>query len=158
MSKVNKPKYDKLHETDVQMLTRIGKKFAILIICIMLLDQIIDLLSSVLDVVLDILHIAMELAETGLEWSLEMLLDTEHHQNETLLINVLLLIIAFLVFRLIINLPRINRWVFRRCKAAWLWHRHKERVCWHRLPMDRKIKIWTTYLTGMSCVLFLLTM
>ncbi len=158
MKNLNKKKYDKLHETDVQMLTRIGKKFAIIIAFITLIDTLIDVLSSLLDMLLDLLHIAMEFIESWLEWLLEHLLNADHQQSDTIIVNAFLVCALYLLFRLIRNTPRIKRWIYRRVKATWLRYKHREKVYWHALPLSRKIKVSTTYLVGISSVLFLLTM
>lgn len=151
-------RYDKQSETDGQMLLRVGKKFALLVGVILMFDSLLDLLMGLIDLATELLHLVIELVESGLEAIIEHFLSTHHHETETMIANVVIVIfiIVFVVFLKL--LPKLFTRLRRNTKAACL-RRERRAVCeWEILTLNRKVKIVCVYVVGFSCVLFLLTL
>ncbi len=151
-------KYQKMDESDGQMLIRIAKKFVALFIIIFLFDFLIDVLSTLLDYFIEFVHLVIEFFEYSLESLLEYFLESMPYESEIILVNFVLLITAYLLFRLYFNMPRLYRWLSRWIKAAWLRHKRKKMAYWKSLSLIRKIKIMTTYGVGIVCILFFVTL
>ncbi len=158
MNNTKKIKYDKRYESDGQMLIRISKKFAVLFVVIFMFDTIFELLHNVFDVTLTVLHTILDFFEYSLELLLEHLLNANHQQSDMIIVNFTIVFGIYLFYRFCLVLPRFTNWVKRRIKAAWLRRKRREIHCWHALPFNRKIKVCIVYLTGISCILFLVTL
>lgn len=158
MNDAKKIKYDKRNESDRQMLLRISKKFAILSVLLLMFDQLLDLLSGVIDLLLEIIHIVIEFFEYSIELLLEHVLNANHQESEVMIVNFVILISLFGVYKFCLILPQLYIWSKRRIKAAWLRYKRRETVYWHSLPLDRKIKVSMTYSFGICAILFLITL
>ena len=80
--------YDKRHESDWQMLKRIGGKFAVVFFLILISDTLLDWLLGLIDLLFEFLHIIIELVEYSFEVILEHTLHTDHYHNEVVIVNV----------------------------------------------------------------------
>jgi len=140
------------------MLIRISIKFAILFVLIFLFDSLLDLLSGLIDLIVEILHLVIEFFEYSIELLLEHVLNANHQESEVIIVNFTIVIGLYLIYRLCRVIPRLFNWLFRRTKAAWLRRKRRENAYWQALPLNRKIKIGTTYFIGISCILFFVTL
>lgn len=82
-------------ETDRELLIRIGRKFAIILVIILFFDSIFDLLSGLIDLLLEVLHLLVEFFEYTLEILLEHLLGTNHHEGEIIIANIVILVVLY---------------------------------------------------------------
>jgi len=156
MSLSKKLKYNKLNESDQQMLIRISTKFAIFFVVIFLFDTILDLLSGLIDHALELLHLIIEFFEYSLVLLLEHILNANHHESDIMIVNFAIILGLYGIYRFCLDIPRLFVWSTRRTKAAWLKRKRREVACWRSLPLKRKVKVCITYLTGASCILFLI--
>ena len=140
------------------MLIRIGTKFAILFVIIFMFDSLLDLLSGLIDLVIELLHLVIEFFEYSIELLLEHILNANHQESEVIIVNVAILVLLYLFYRLCLVIPRFFVWIMRRTKAAWLRRKRHETACWRAQTLNRKIKVGTTYFIGISCILFLITL
>ena len=140
------------------MLIRISTKFAILFVLIFMFDTLLDLLSGLIDFVVEILHLVIEFFEYSIELLLEHVLNANHQESEVIIVNFAIVIGLYGTYRLCLVIPRLFVWLTRRTKAAWLRRKRRENDYWRALPLNRKIKIGTTYVIGISCILFLITL
>ena len=154
----NNLKYDKLNESDQQMLIRISTKFAILFVIIFMFDSLLDLLSGLIDLVIELLHLVIEFFEYSIELFLEHILNANHQESEVIIVNVAILVLLYLFYRFCLVIPRFFVWIMRRTKAAWLRRKRREAACWRAQTLNRKIKVGTTYFIGISFILFLITL
>ncbi len=153
-----KATYNKLEESDGQMLLRIGSKFVIVIMVILLFDFFLDIMMSAFDLITHLLHLVMEVLELGIDTLLEYLFNINHQMTDLIWVNTLLFCLLLGVYIFLANLPKITRKFCRRSKASWLIHKRKEKARWRALPFGRKIKVSIAYFTGVNCVMFLLTL
>ncbi len=143
-------------ETDLQMLVRIGKKFAVFFIILLFLNPIIDLLASVFDLIGEMVHLFLEIFETILEDALDLLFNFNHVQSEVILFNGGLLFAGFLLITLCRKIPKILLRFKRAMLAYWLRYKRRKASYWRHLSWHRKIKLVTLYSLGISLLTFLL--
>jgi hypothetical protein len=121
-------------------------------------DSILDLLSGLIDLVVEILHLVIEFFEYSIELLLEHFLNANHHESDVIIVNFAIIIGLYGIYRLCRVIPRLFNCFIRRTKAAWLRRKRQENAYWQALPLNRKIKVGTTYVIGVSCILFLITL
>ncbi len=153
-----KATYDKLEETDGQMLLRIGSKFVIVIMLILLFDFFVDVITLAFSLLIEMLHLVMEIVEFGVDSLLEYLFDLNHNMTDLVWVNTLLIGVLVGFYLFLTRLPKLTRKTCRYIKASWLVHQRKEKACWKALPLMRKIKVSIAYFTGVNCVMFMLTL
>ncbi len=151
-------KYDKRNESDQQMLIRISTKFAILFVVIFMFDSLLDLVSGLIDLVIELLHLIIEFFEYSIESLLEHILNANHQQSDVIIVNFVIILGLYGIYRLCLVIPRLFNWSTRRTKAAWLKRKRRETAYWRALSLNRKIKVGTAYLIGISCILFFVTL
>ncbi len=150
--------YAKYRESDRKMLIRIGKKFALLIMTILLFDTIIDMMSSLIDIITEVLHIGIEVIEYSLEVIIEHLLHADHHQSETIIVNIALISAFYLSYKFSSSLYQAFIRQIHYCHTIWKNHQCREIATWQALTLSRKIKVILAYAVGIMCVLFLITL
>lgn len=140
------------------MFIRISTKFAILFVIIFMFDSLLDLVSGLIDLVIELLHLVIEFFEYSIELLLEHILNANHQESEVIIVNVAILVLLYLFYRFCLIIPRFFVWITRRTKAAWLRRKRRETACWRAQTLNRKIKVGTAYLIGISCILFFVTL
>ncbi len=150
--------YQKCHESDGEMLARISTKFAVLITVILLFDTIIDVIGTIVDFAIGIFHICIELIEYSLEMLIEHVLNANHHQSETIIVNVALLLALYLFYKFAFVTYKAAIRQKRRYQAAWIKRKRREAATWKVLTLVRKVEVVLTYLVGISLILFLITL
>jgi hypothetical protein len=150
--------YEKYHESDGEMLLRVGKKFTILITVILLSDTIIDMICTFADFAGGLLHLFIEFIEYSLEVLVEHVLHADHHQSETIIVNAALLISFYLFYKFYFVIYEAAIRKKRAYQVAWIKHIRREAATWEMLTLARKIKVVITYFIGISLVLFLITL
>jgi len=146
--------YDLNLESDRQMLIRIGKKFALIFVVILMFDSLLDWSLGIIDLMLEGLHLIIEAIEYSIELILEHTLHTDHHHSEMIIVNGTIVITLYLLYRFFRATPRLLSLLEKKC----LFQLNKNFSCWQSAPLLRKVKLSTLYCLGLSCVLFLLTL
>jgi len=144
---------EKPQETDRQMLTRISKKFALILVVIFMFDTLIDWILGLIDLMLEGSHILIEAIEYSIEILLEHTLHTDHQHSEIIIVNGTILLCLYLTYRLYFLIPKLCSRFIKKCS---LYAKHKS-IDWHEIPLIRKAKISTVYCLGITCILFILT-
>ena len=149
--------YDKRVESDQQMLQRVGKKFAALILFILLFDTLLDWFLGLLDIVFHLVHLLIETIEYSLELLLVSTLNTNPQQSETIIVNSVIIIALYLAYQLMLAAPQLTMRFKRNCRAAWLRHIRRETSCWQSMSLNHKIKWVGAYSFGTICLLLFIT-
>jgi len=147
-------KYDINQETDSQMLKRIGKKFALILVFIFMFDTIFDWFIGLLDLMYEGFHIIIEAVEYSIELILEYAFHTDHQHSEMIIVNGAILLAVYLLYRLYKAIPKL---LSKLTKSFSLYLDHKFSY-WQAIPLIRKLKLITTYCIGISCILFTVTL
>lgn len=145
-------------DSDRQMLARVAWQFFWLFIVLLFFEDLLDLVTDVVHSVFEILHLLIEFLEGLVEDFLEHLLHTDHHQSETIIVNAVLLLGLYGLYRLFRALPRIFRRIKRNYLAAWLNYKRRKYSYWRALSSTQKIKLTAAYSTGLALLLFWLTL
>lgn len=140
------------------MLARVARQFFWLFVILFFFEDLLDFAVEIGHSVFEILHLLIEFIEGYVEEILEHLLHTDHHQSETIIVNAVLLIGLYGLYRFVRAFPHIVRRLKRNCSAAWLKHRRRRLAYWRALLPDQKIKLTAAYLTGLALLLFWLTL
>jgi len=146
-------KNDKTQETDQQMLIRISKKFALILIVIFMFDTLIDWFLGLLDLMIEGSHIVIEAIEYSIEILLETTLHTDHQHSEMIIVNGTILLCLYLTYRLYFLIPKLYAKFIKKCNL----YAERQSTRWHETPLIRKVKVSTVYCLGISCILFILT-
>ncbi len=149
---------DQHYETDRQMLIRIARQFALLIIVILLLDEILEFVIEVLHFIFELLHLFIEAIEEFVESVLELLLNTGHHASEIIIVNTVLVVMIYGLYRFYRAWPRLYRRSKRNRLAAWLRYKRRKARHWRARPRNQKIKLIAAYTAGTALLLFWLTL
>lgn len=145
-------------DSDRNMLARVAWQFFWLFIALLFFEDLLDLVTDVAHSVFEILHLLIEAIESSIEEILEHLLHTDHHQSETIIVNAVLLLGFYGLYRLFRALPRISRRIIRNYFAAWLNYKRRKFSYWRALSSTQKIKLTAAYSTGLALLLFWLTL
>ncbi|MCL7423257.1 MAG: hypothetical protein M8364_20415 [Methylobacter sp.] len=149
---------DQQYETDRQMLLRVARQFAVLFIAIILFDDIFGFVAEVLHFIFELLHLFIEVIEGFIEEVLEHLLHTGHHASETIIVNTVLIIMIYGLYRFYRASPRLYRRIKRNRLAAWLRYKRRKTRQWRARPRKQKIKLIAAYTAGTALLLFWLTL
>ncbi|HBA64941.1 MAG TPA: hypothetical protein DCZ48_01960 [Methylococcaceae bacterium] len=141
-------------ESDRQMLARVARKFFWLFLILFFFEDLLDFAIDIVHSIFEILHLLIEFIEGYVEEILEHLLHTDHHQSETIIVNVVLLFGLYGFYRLIRALPRFFRRVRRNVVAGWLNYKRRKAAYWRALLPAQKLKLTAAYLTGLALLLF----
>ncbi len=139
------------------MVIRISKKFAVLFIIILMFDLLLEMLLETIELIAEFVHLIFEFFEYMLELMLEHIFHASHHESETIIINIAIILTLYGLYRYLHIAPNQFRSLKRRIKLNWLKRIRKESACWHSLSLNRKIKVSLVYLVGITATLFLLT-
>lgn len=153
-----KPAPESPDDSDRQLLTRVAWQFFWLFIVLLFFEDLLDLVTDVAHSIFEILHLLIEVLEGLVEEILEHLLHTDHHQSEMIIVNTVLLIGLYGLYRLIRALPRIFRRVKRNYLAVWLNYKRRKYNYWRALSPVKKIKLAAAYSTGLMLLLIWLTL
>jgi hypothetical protein len=158
MIDTNKVTYEKQNESDQQMLLRIGKKFAVLFILLLMFDLVIDLLSGLIDMLIDLFHLILDAIEYSIELILEYFFNSNHQESDVIIVNFAIILALIGIYRLCLFIPLIYARLKKRIKTSCSNRKQKEIECWQSLSLNRKIKVALTYIVGISAILFMLTL
>lgn len=142
--------YDAEYESDRHMTIRVGKKFAVLFIVLLLFDPLLDLLASVLDMAIEAVHLGVEILETLIEDALDFFFSINHVQSEIIMFNGFLLLAGIALIVLVRILPRLLHRIKRNVFARWLHYKRRKAFYWRHLPWHCKIKLIILYTLGIS--------
>ncbi|MCK9606300.1 MAG: hypothetical protein M0R33_07595 [Methylomonas sp.] len=141
-----------------ELLSRIGRQFALLFIVIVLFDHLIEWLVEGFHLILELLHLLIEVMEHLAEELLEHLLHTSHHQSETIIFNTVMLLAVFGIFHLFQRWPELSLSWRTRAQTGWQNYKMQKVGAWQRLPRRHKLIVTGAYATGVILILFLLTL
>ena len=139
--------YDKNGESDQQMFIRVSKKFAVLIFIIFTFD-------TLLEWGLGIAHLVIELIEYSLEVILDYGFQTGHHLSEIIIVNAVIIIALFGLYKLYKKIPKI----YQQSKQSLVIKCDNQLLAWKILSLSRNIEVIFTYSLGVSTVFLLLTL
>ncbi|WP_305908630.1 hypothetical protein Q9L42_009740 [Methylomarinum sp. Ch1-1] len=145
-------------ESDLQMLARVGRRFALLFFILLFFEDISDFLLESLHVAFELIHVFLEVIELSVEIALEHLFHTSHHESEIIMINALLLGAIYLSYRLARSWPALPRRLQKRFTDAWLHYKNHKIAYWRSLTKAQQIKLTSAYVAGFSLMLFWLTL
>ena len=148
--------YDKRYESDRQMLQRIGGKFAVLFVIILMFDTLLDWFLGLIDLAIHLIHLIIQAIEYSLLVFLEYLFDFDQQQSETIIVNATVIFALYLVYRLILAVPGLTIWIKQYCLSAWLRYIKQESTCWQAMSLTHKIKWLSAYSIGTTCLIFFL--
>jgi glucan phosphoethanolaminetransferase (alkaline phosphatase superfamily) len=132
MNITKKEPSEKLSESDGQMLIRISKKFVVLFILILMFDSLLDWLFGFIDIVVELIHIVIEFFEYSLEIFLEHIFNANHHESEIIIVNFVIIIALYGIYRFCFILPQFYIGIKRRIKVAWL-RRKQAKIAYGKL-------------------------
>ncbi len=142
------------YHSDKEMLMHVGVKFLLVFAVIISFDLLIELALMILDFIFEILHILIEIIDEILESLLKNRLPTSHHQNEVIIVNVALIIVLLIIYKIFHGVRYIYR-LKRHIKADWLSYKKRQSLSWQLLPIMSKLKLVAAYCTGFSLLFFL---
>ena len=149
--------YDKRNESDRQMLQRVGGKFAVLFLVILMFDTLLDWFLRLTDLATHLIHLIVQAIEYLFVIILWNLFQINQQQSETILVNVTIIIALYLAYRLILATPNLIVRVKQYLLSAWLRLIKRESSCWQAMSLTHKIKWLSAYSFGTTCLLFLMT-
>lgn len=141
-------------ETDKQMFSRIGKRFALLFVFIFMFDTLFDWFLGIMDLLLEGVHIIIEAIEYSIELILENTLQTNHQDSEIIIVNGTIIISLFILYRLFLTIPKLYSLL---CKS-WSHYIERKSSYWESISLSRKVKVVSTYCVGFTCMFFVLTL
>lgn len=144
--------------SDGEMLLKIARNFGILFVIIFLFDTIIDGLLWLIDMFVELFHIAIEAVEYSIEILLENIFHTDHFQSELIIVNSVIIIGLFALFRFLVAVPKWFIVYKRNLKAMWLRSIRRRSSNWREMSTVCKIKWFSAYSFGSTCLLFLVTL
>lgn len=147
-------KNDKSLETDGEMLIRIGKKFTLLSVILLMSDTLFDWIIGLLDLMTEGVHIVIESIEYSIELILENIFQTDHQQSEMIIVNGALLLSLYFAYRLYLATPKLCSFIAKK----WTLYLEHKISYWQAMPLIRKTKLTCAYCFGISCILFLVTL
>lgn len=136
------------------MLQRVARKFGVLFFVILMFDTILDFLMGLIDIVLHLLHLIIEAIEYSLDLILEYIFHTSTHQNETIIVNVFIILALYLIYRLTLAIPSLYIRCERSCMAMGLRYIRRETSCWRAMSLTHKIKWLSAHTLGTACLVF----
>lgn len=146
-----------IDETEWQMLTKVGKKFAALFFFILMIDDLFDWLTELLYFAFELSYVILELTEYLFEMALANLLHTDHRQNEIIFVYVATAIVLFASYRFYLAIPELYlRWK-KNLQAFCIMRVKHETAYWQALSVYQKVKLTAAYTLGTGCLLFWLT-
>ncbi|MFU8790171.1 MAG: hypothetical protein ACNA7G_14165 [Methylobacter sp.] len=145
-------------QTDRQLLTRIARQFIAVFLLIVFLDTLLEWLAEGLHILFELLHLVIEVLEHLIEELLEHLLHTSHHQSETIIFNIAMLLAVFGIYYLFRCWPALSLGLQRRLQTIWQNYRNRTTQAWQRLPRRQKRIVAVAYASGSALILFLLTL
>lgn len=145
--------YNLNKESDRQMLTRISKKFALLLVFIFMFDTLLDWFLGLMDLLIEVIHILIEAIEYSIELLLEHIFHTDHQQSEMIIVNGAIIISLFLLYKFCLSIPKLCNKLNKSC----LLYVERKLSYWQMIPLKKQIKLVVAYSVGISIVLFFLT-
>ncbi|MGZ8928844.1 MAG: hypothetical protein ACXW03_10360 [Methylobacter sp.] len=85
----------------------VGRQFVVLFLVLLFFDDPPGFVIGVLHVIFELLHLTIEVIEHFTEEMLEHTLHTDHHQSETIIVNAVLLIALYGLYRSYRAWPRL---------------------------------------------------
>lgn len=149
--------YDKQDESDVQMIKRIARKFAILFFIIFMFDTLLDWFLSLMDSAYELIHLFVEFIEYSIEVILGYTLQTNHQESETIIVNATIIIGIYVFYRFCRALPQLFSYFKDKLSAMWLRAIERESSYWQALTIMRKIKLIAVYSIGITFLSSVLT-
>lgn len=143
-------------KTDSKVLINLGIKFVFLYFVLLMFDVLLDGLMMIFDFLVELIHILIEIVELLAEEGVEMVFHTEHHQSETILLNLVSIIALILLYYFIKALPHLivvwEKRLLNKMKEYW-----RERVLqWHLFSIGLKLKFTLVYILGSLGLIMLL--
>lgn len=148
--------YDKHHESDCQMLQRVGRNFGILFFVILMFDTLLDWLLGLIDLIFQIIYLIIETIEYALLLFLEHLFNFNQHQGETVIVNGTIIFTLYLAYRFMLVAPDLTVRAKQYLLSRWSQFIKQEYSCWQSMSLSYKLKWLGAYSFGASCLLFFL--
>ena len=148
--------YDKCCESDRQMIQRVGRKFAVLFLVILMFDTLLDWFLGLIDIAIHLLHLIIQAIEYSLLISLEHWFHFDQQQSEMIVVNAAIIIALYLSYRLILATPGLIVHIKQYLRSVWIRYIERESSTWRAVSLNRKIKCISVYSLGTTCLLFLM--
>lgn len=149
--------YNKINESNRQMLARISIKFLIFIFIILTFDSLLGWFLECINYLFTLVHLLIESIEYSLIVVLEYTLQTDRHHSEAIIVNGTIMIALYALYRLYLNTPKLYLRIKRNFFAVCLKHMKREFAYWRTLKLNQKATLITCYITGFGCLfLFIL--
>jgi hypothetical protein len=150
--------YDKKGESNQQMLVRIGIKFLILIFIILIFDSLLDWLLGGIHTIVELIHLLIKVIEYFLELILEYGLQIDYHQNEIIIVNIIIISMLYTFYHLYRHISISNLYfrMKRNIFSFYLKCIRRELDYWRSLTLVRKTILITCYFVALTCLLFIL--
>ena len=145
--------YDKRYESDCQMLQRVGRNFAVLLVIILMFDTLLDWFMGLIDLAIHLIHIMIEAIEYMLELLLSSTLQTTPQQSEMIIVNATIIFVLYLAYRLMLATPGLIIRVQQYLLSIWVQFIKRESTYWRARSLFHKIKWLCAYSLGTACLL-----
>jgi hypothetical protein len=145
--------HDKRNESDRQMLLRVGRKFAVLFLVILMFDTLLDWFLGLTDLAIQLLQLIIQAIEYLFVIILWDLFQVNQQQSETILVNFTIIIALYLAYQLILAAPNLIIRVKQYLLSAWLQRIQRESSCWQAMSLIHKIKWLSAYSVGSTSLL-----
>lgn len=135
------------------MLQRVGRKFAVLFVIILMFDTLLDWFMGLIDLVIQLIHIMVEAIEYMLELLLSSTLQTTPQQSEMIIVNATIIIALYLAYRLMLAIPGLIIRVKQYLLSIGSQFIQRESTYWRARSLLHKIKWLCAYSLGTACLL-----
>ena len=103
---------------------------AFLILALLMYDVTFEIVTEIVHILFEILHHMFEWVELGIEHGIEHVFHTDRHGSQILTFYTLMLLIAFLVYKLKFVVPLVYGIVRQATRDAWIRRRTQLKQFW----------------------------
>jgi len=112
---------------------------ALLIVSLVMYDVTFEILTEILHILFEILHHMFEWVELGIEHAIEHLFHTDRHGSQILTFYTLMLLIAFLLYKLKFVVPLVYNAVRQLSRDAWIRRKTQAKQFWQQQDLAHRI-------------------
>ncbi|OQK15347.1 hypothetical protein AU255_17910 [Methyloprofundus sedimenti] len=145
---------DKRNELTLQMLERVGIKFFVLFLFILMFDPLWSGFLVFIDIIFELFHLVFEFFEYSLEVLVEHAFDANRHHGEIIVVNGVIAILLYGLFRLYRATPRLYIQFKHFFRTIWLSYLERKSAYWRSLSLDQKSLLILSYFIGIFSLAF----
>jgi len=145
---------DKRNELTLQMLERVSIKFFVLFLFILTFDFLWDGFLAFIGIIYELFHLIFEFFEYSLEVIVEHAFDANRHHGEIIVVNTVIIIVLYGLFRLYRATPRLYIQLKHFFGTIWLSYLERKSAYWQSLSLDQKSLLILSYFIGIYGLAF----